>query len=169
MRFWRFSFAGAASGSRASASLLARLASASAALTAAGPAPTVSPGEAARSVRDPLQLALKLAADTSSPSEYFTRLQGNSRPIIQQTKKRPPEFLRAAALRLTPPGGALYSAHSSPTATNSAGVTRTLDAPPLKVATRPGVLPSVRAPGARPTPAAPDVGAPTAALAVLDS
>ena len=29
-----------------------------------------------------------------------------------------------------------------------------LDAPPLYVATRPGVLPSVRAPGARPTPAA---------------
>ena len=41
-------------------------------------------------------------------------------------------------------------------------------APPLSAATRPGVLPSVRAPGARPTPAAPDVGAPTTALAVLD-
>jgi len=42
-----------------------------------------------------------------------------------------------------------------------------LDAPQLYVAARPGVLPSVRAPGARPTPAAPDVGAPPAALAAL--
>jgi len=44
-----------------------------------------------------------------------------------------------------------------------------LDAPPLHVATRPGVLAALRAPGARPTPAAPDVGAPTAELAELDS
>ena len=36
-------------------------------------------------------------------------------------------------------------------------------APPLYVVTRPGVLAALRAPGARPTPAAPDVGAPTAA------
>src|SRR6188768_2796960 len=58
-------------------------------------------------------------------------------------KKRPLEFPRAAVLRsVTPNVG--------------------LDAPPLYVAARPGVLPSVRAPGARPTPAAPDVGAPTA-------
>ena len=41
-------------------------------------------------------------------------------------------------------------------------------APPVYVETRPGVLASLRAPGARPTPAAPDVGAPTAAFAGLD-
>ena len=54
-------------------------------------------------------------------------------------KKRPPEFPRAAALRL------IHSQLLMP----RRGY----------VATRPGVLPSVRAPGARPTPAAPDVGA----------
>jgi len=52
------------------------------------------------------------------------------------------------------------------------GTHQALDAPPLYVATRPGVFPSVRAPGParrRLRPAAPDVGVPTAALAVLDS
>ena len=64
--------------------------------------------------------------------------------LSSRTVAQKPRALRAIAVcKVTPAGPTLP----------------TLDAPPLYVATRPDVLASLRAPGARPTPAAPDVGA----------
>src|SRR6185369_10669203 len=53
-------------------------------------------------------------------------MRGHPESVIQQKKKRPPEFPRMAALlSVTPNAGSERWHHSSPTATSSAGVTRT--------------------------------------------